>query len=164
MRFAAWLAVPLARRLVVRRKSSQPHVYDAPALYDAAFGFRDFADEVDFLFAAHERHGKTGGAPQRVLELAAGPARHAVEAASRGARSHAIDLSPAMAAHGAAIVRAASTAPPAAQARPRCQRASRPLRPTPRALKVESIFQCNACRVYEAARSSFCRCGRVRDT
>ena len=103
MRFAAWLAVPLARRLVVCRKSSQPHVYDAPALYDAAFGFRDFPDEVDFLFAAHERHGTTDGAPQRVLELAAGPARHAVEAASRGVRSHAIDLSPAMATHGAAI-------------------------------------------------------------
>ena len=44
-----------------------------------------------------------------------------------------------VAAHGAAIVRASRTAPPAAQAKPRCQRAWRPLRPTPSALRVVSI-------------------------
>ena len=76
--------------------ASQPRIYDAPTLYDAAFGFRDFEDEVDFLCAAHERHGRTGGAPSKILELAAGPARHAVEAASRGMEVKAVDLSEAM--------------------------------------------------------------------
>ena len=76
--------------------ASQPRIYDAPTLYDAAFGFRDFEDEVDFLCAAHEKHGNTGGAPSKILELAAGPARHAVEAASRGMEVTAVDLSEAM--------------------------------------------------------------------
>ena len=89
--------------LVTRRRAAQPRIYDAPTLYDAAFGFRDFEDEVDFLCAAHERHGRTGGAPKRILELAAGPAQHAVEAASRGMEVTAVDLSDAMAAHGAKI-------------------------------------------------------------
>ena len=74
----------------------QAQIYDAPTLYDAAFGFRDFEDEVDFLCAAHEKHGNTGGAPSKILELAAGPARHAVEAASRGVEATAVDLSAAM--------------------------------------------------------------------
>ena len=82
--------------LVTRRRASQPRIYDAPTLYDAAFGFRDFEDEVDFLCAAHEKHGNTGGAPSKILELAAGPARHAVEAASRGMEATAVDLSAAM--------------------------------------------------------------------
>ena len=60
---------------------SQAQIYDAPTLYDAAFGFRDFEDEVDFLCAAHERHGRTGGAPVKILELAAGR-RATPEAAS----------------------------------------------------------------------------------
>ena len=82
-----------ARALVTR----QAQIYDAPTLYDAAFGFRDFEDEVDFLCAAHEKHGNTGGgAPSKILELAAGPARHAVEAASRGMEATAVDLSAAM--------------------------------------------------------------------
>ena len=76
--------------------ASQPRIYDAPTLYDAAFGFRDFEDEVDFLCKAHEKHGNTGGAPSKILELAAGPARHAVEAASRGMEATAVDLSAAM--------------------------------------------------------------------
>jgi len=84
------------RRTLALRRASQPRIYDAPTLYDAAFGFRDFEDEVDFLCAAHEKHGNTGGAPQKILELAAGPARHAVEAASRGMEATAVDLSAAM--------------------------------------------------------------------
>jgi SAM-dependent methyltransferase len=91
------------RRTLALRHASQPRIYDAPTLYDAAFGFRDFEDEVDFLCAAHEKHGNTGGAPRKILELAAGPARHAVEAASRGMEATAVDLSAAMAAHGAKI-------------------------------------------------------------
>jgi len=88
--------------LVTRR---QAQIYDAPTLYDAAFGFRDFEDEVDFLCAAHERHGRTGGAPVKILELAAGPARHAVEAASRGMEVKAVDLSEAMVKCGTQIAK-----------------------------------------------------------
>ena len=94
---------PLRTRRTLALRSTQPRIYDAPTLYDAAFGFRDFEDEVDFLCAAHEKHGNTGGVPSKILELAAGPARHAVEAASRGMEVKAVDLSEAMAAHGARI-------------------------------------------------------------
>ena len=94
---------PLRTRRTLALRSTQPRIYDAPTLYDAAFGFRDFEDEVDFLCAAHEKHGNTGGAPSKILELAAGPARHAVEAASRGMGAKAVDLSAAMAAQGARI-------------------------------------------------------------
>ncbi|KAH8059994.1 hypothetical protein JL722_4948 [Aureococcus anophagefferens] len=81
LRAAAALAPPLLRR--ARRGAARAaSVYESPELYDAAFGFRDFASEVDFLLGAHERHGSTGPAAS-VLELAAGPARHAVEAAAR---------------------------------------------------------------------------------
>ena len=83
---------PLRTRRTLALRSTQPRIYDAPTLYDAAFGFRDFEDEVDFLCAAHEKHGNTGGAPSKILELAAGPARHAVEAASRGMEVKAVDL------------------------------------------------------------------------
>ena len=93
----------LRTRRTLALVTRQAQIYDAPTLYDAAFGFRDFEDEVDFLCAAHEKHGNTGGAPSKILELAAGPARHAVEAASRGMEATAVDLSEAMAAHGARI-------------------------------------------------------------
>lgn len=72
-------------------------VYDAPALYDAAFAFRDFEDEVDFLVEAHAR--AAGSRPRRVLELMAGPARHAIEAARRGLEATAVDVSAAMEAY-----------------------------------------------------------------
>ena len=94
---------PLRTRRTLALVTRQAQIYDAPTLYDAAFGFRDFEDEVDFLCAAHEKHGNTGGAPSKILELAAGPARHAVEAASRGMEATAVDVSEAMAAHGAKI-------------------------------------------------------------
>jgi SAM-dependent methyltransferase len=94
--------LPTRRTLAL---ASQPRIYDAPQLYDAAFGFRDFEDEVDFLCKAHEKHGNTGGAPSKILELAAGPARHAVEAASRGVEAKAVDLSEAMVKCGSQIAK-----------------------------------------------------------
>ena len=56
-----------------------PHasVYGAPALYDLAFGYRDFARECAFLRGVYER--RWGRPPQSFLELAAGPARHALQ-------------------------------------------------------------------------------------
>ena len=101
LRAAAALAPPLLRR--ARRGAARAaSVYESPELYDAAFGFRDFASEVDFLLGAHARHGSTGPAAS-VLELAAGPARHAVEAAARGLDATALDSSAAMAAYARTV-------------------------------------------------------------
>jgi SAM-dependent methyltransferase len=70
-------------------------VYDQARLYDVAFSFRDIGAECDALTALAQRH--LGRAPASVLELAAGPARHAREFARRGARATALDLFPTMA-------------------------------------------------------------------
>jgi SAM-dependent methyltransferase len=56
------------------------NIYSLPSLYDLAFGYRNFEDEVDFLLFAHQKYSATGAAPRTVLELAAGPARHAIGA------------------------------------------------------------------------------------
>lgn len=76
-----------------------PHqsVYDQARVYDVAFSFRDVAAECDTLAALLSRHaGRTAGA---LLELAAGPARHAREWARRGASATALDSVPAMGAY-----------------------------------------------------------------
>jgi SAM-dependent methyltransferase len=75
-------------------------VYGAPALYDLAFGYRNYAGECDFLRRVHEM--LRGQPPRSFLELAAGPARHALEMAAAGLRTAALDLSPEMAAYAAA--------------------------------------------------------------
>ena len=59
-------------------ESTAKPIYSQPALYDLAFGYRDFAEEVDFLWASHVN--VTGSAPTRTLEVAAGPARHSLAA------------------------------------------------------------------------------------
>ena len=66
-------------------------VYSRPALYDLAVGYRDYQEEVQFLLNAHAKFsskssrvsGSDGGKKNpslRILELAAGPARHCVTA------------------------------------------------------------------------------------
>ena len=47
-----------------------------PPLYDLAFGYRNYEEEVDFLLQMHSKHSSTnsGGSGMRLLELAAGPA------------------------------------------------------------------------------------------
>lgn len=57
-------------------------IYDHPDIYDAIFSYRDFSEEVSFLTKVHKIHalGQLKGLkPRRVLELAAGPARHSIE-------------------------------------------------------------------------------------
>lgn len=61
---------------------------------DVAFGFRDVAAEGDALAAMALRHGT--GRVGSVLELAAGPARHARKFARRGEASSALDASASM--------------------------------------------------------------------
>ncbi|GAA0488047.1 hypothetical protein Ade02nite_12320 [Paractinoplanes deccanensis] len=69
-------------------------VFDAVEAYEAAFSYRDVPAEVDLLGAWFERHH--GGAPRRVLELAAGPGDHTLEFARRGVAATALDSSAAM--------------------------------------------------------------------
>lgn len=71
-------------------------IYDDPAAYELACGFRDVPDEVDQLLAWSDEHGRPA---RTVLELAAGPAEHAREFARRGLAATALDLSPAMCAY-----------------------------------------------------------------
>jgi len=54
-------------------------IYSMPALYDLAFGYRNYQEEVSFLIEQHQLLHQ-GQPPRRVLELAAGPARHSIEA------------------------------------------------------------------------------------
>jgi SAM-dependent methyltransferase len=58
-------------------EESKP-IYSQPALYDLAFGYRGFEEEVAFLWQRHM--DVTGTAPQRILEVAAGPGRHCLTA------------------------------------------------------------------------------------
>jgi SAM-dependent methyltransferase len=69
-------------------------VYRAVEAYELAFSYRDIPREVDTLTTWCLRHA--GQRPTRVLELAAGPADHALEFARRGAAVTALDLEPSM--------------------------------------------------------------------
>jgi len=74
--------------------STQPGIYAAPAAYELAFGYRDFTAEVSAL--AGWAAAVSGRPPAAVLELAAGPAWHAIEFAARGADATALDISARM--------------------------------------------------------------------
>jgi SAM-dependent methyltransferase len=70
---------PSSVRVVEPDKNNGRKIYSMPALYDMAFGYRNFEEEVDFLLDQH-RLLNEGNAPRRILELAAGPARHSIDA------------------------------------------------------------------------------------
>lgn len=67
-------------------------VYDWPAAYEIAFGFRDVEAECDFLVEVATR--LRGVPPMAAVELAAGPGLHARALARRGLRTWAVDRSP----------------------------------------------------------------------
>ena len=67
---------PVVKDPLLRQEEGR--IYSMPALYDLAFGYRNFEHEVDFLLYAHEQFA--GSTAASVLELAAGPARHSLEA------------------------------------------------------------------------------------
>ena len=69
-------------------------VYQRARCYDVAFSYRDVPAECEALLALAARH--LGRAPASVLELAAGPARHAREFARRGLAATALDSAPEM--------------------------------------------------------------------
>jgi len=64
--------------------SISDNIYSMPPLYDLAFGYRDYEEEVDFLLDLHVKHHASSSASStkdlRILELAAGPARHSLAA------------------------------------------------------------------------------------
>lgn len=76
--------------------SHQP-IYAEAALYDLAFSYRNVDAETQFLLTCYQQ--ATGQQAQRVLELAAGPARHALACSQQGLRATALDLSPEMMAY-----------------------------------------------------------------
>ena len=84
----------LTYRRISLKDPSHNRVYSAVQCYDVAFNFRDIGAECDALAHLAERHGN--GAPRTMLELAAGPARHAREWARRGVVATALDSSTAM--------------------------------------------------------------------
>lgn len=76
-------------------------IYAEPELYELACGYREVPAEVDALLRWYRRHASGAARPDpsravSVLELAAGPAEHALEFARRGFVATALDVSPAM--------------------------------------------------------------------
>jgi SAM-dependent methyltransferase len=83
-------------------------IYDEPGLYQLACAYRNVPTEVTALMSWCDKHweGDPGGV-RSVLELAAGPAEHALELARRGLRATALDWSAAMCGYAAARAEAA---------------------------------------------------------
>ncbi|HEV7368865.1 class I SAM-dependent methyltransferase [Arenibaculum sp.] len=94
-----------------RRVATSPQherIFSVPRYYDVAFGYRDFVAECDFLCETAAR--RLGRAPTSAVELAAGPANHAVELARRGIAAHALDREPEMVRYGCDKAAAAGVA------------------------------------------------------
>jgi SAM-dependent methyltransferase len=82
----------------------RPSPYDKARLYDIAFSYRDYGLECDAVVRWYG--GITSReSPASVLELAAGPGRHALEFARRGLAAHSLDLSPAMVLYARGLAR-----------------------------------------------------------
>lgn len=71
-------------------------IYDEPEMYELACAYRYVPAEVDALLRWWRAHAASAACQGAVLELAAGPAGHALELARRGLRATALDISPAM--------------------------------------------------------------------
>ena len=69
-------------------------LYDYPKYYEAAFSFRDYVAEVDFIEACAERY--LDCPLSSVLEIGCGHAPHAGEFASRGIDYFGMDINPIM--------------------------------------------------------------------
>ncbi|MBI2375406.1 MAG: class I SAM-dependent methyltransferase [Deltaproteobacteria bacterium] len=81
------------------QKPPSDAIYVFPELYELAFSYRDYALECDRLESWYALASGRNTRPSSILELAAGPADHAIELARRGARSSTLDLSPSMCEH-----------------------------------------------------------------
>jgi SAM-dependent methyltransferase len=95
-------AEPDAEKKIEKKESKA--IYSKPALYDLAFGYRNYEAEIDFLIAQHQSLHE-GKAPRRTLEVAAGPARHSIFAlqSSQVQTATALDNSPEMVEYGKTV-------------------------------------------------------------
>jgi SAM-dependent methyltransferase len=76
-------------------------IYQVPQLYDVAFSYRDIPAEIHVITEWYL--AVTQGKPlTNVLDLASGPANHALEYMRRGVKATALDLSPEMLQYAAA--------------------------------------------------------------
>lgn len=82
---------------------------DEAALQDAAFGYRDYAKERDFLLACAARFGARD--VRRVLAWASGSGRHLLAFADGGASGVGVDGSPALVAYATRLASSRSLAP-----------------------------------------------------
>ena len=73
---------------------SHSEIYGQAELYDLAFSFKDVVSEADAVLAMAAAAGVSK--PEAFLELAAGPARNAMEFSTRGLRATAVDNNPGM--------------------------------------------------------------------
>jgi len=81
-----------------KEEDAHKRIYSMPALYDIAFGYRDYEEEVEFLLQKHKEIAQYPA--RRILDIAAGPARHAITALQHEEKPFSvtcIDLSPEMA-------------------------------------------------------------------
>ncbi len=76
------------------------HFYSYAEAYDVAFDFKDIRSECDFLRSIFEAN--TARRPNSFIDLAAGPALHAIEMARSGLQATALDLSQHMVDYGTA--------------------------------------------------------------
>lgn len=67
-------------------------IYSAAELYEKAFSYRDIAAEVQFLLDVYGKF-HNGKLPVSALEIACGPARHALEMCRYISNIHALDNS-----------------------------------------------------------------------
>jgi SAM-dependent methyltransferase len=74
-------------------------IYARPLLYDIAFGYRDIPREIDCVLGWYQQASGRDAPPRRILELACGPAEHALELARRGAQAAGLDASEEMVAY-----------------------------------------------------------------
>jgi ribosomal protein S18 acetylase RimI-like enzyme len=89
--------------------SSALPVTDEAALYDAAFGYRDYVAEREFLIACARRFGERE--VRRVIAWACGPARHIVAFADAGVSGIGVDASEAMIAYAQRVLGLRSAPP-----------------------------------------------------
>src|SRR4029077_2858702 len=80
-------------------------LYENPRLYDLAFGFRDIAAECTGLLALAAHHGVRS--PQKIADIACGPAHHLREYAGRGLTAFGVDLNRDMLAYARHLAREA---------------------------------------------------------
>ena len=101
LRAAAIPAPPPRNRMILSVGGTiSGGVYDVAELYDLATAYRDYKSEMDFVDWACETHALAKTPPRSVLELGAGPGRHALQHVSRGGEraAAALDVSSCMAA------------------------------------------------------------------